>query len=103
VSQNTPECIFHAKMDDLDMFWSNCETMTCADKESNQVGARAATFHRRGNESIATGEDGALCTKRTRDPRETHAGGRHQDMVILCGIQLWHLLVFQHLKGLDLR
>jgi hypothetical protein len=34
---------------------------------------------------IATGRNGALC-KRTRDPRETHAGGRHQDMIILCGI-----------------
>jgi hypothetical protein len=90
VSQNTPEFIFHAKMDDVDMFWSNCETMTCADKESNQVGAyiqllrtlRAATITVGGR--IATGRNGALC-KRTRDPRETHAG-RHQDMIILCGL-----------------
>jgi hypothetical protein len=81
VSQNTPEFIFHAKMDDVDMFWSNCETMTCADKESNQVGAyiqllrtlRAATITVRGR--IATGRNGALCKR-------------------LCGIMLLRTLKF---------
>jgi hypothetical protein len=68
-------------MDDLDMFWSNCETMTCADKERNQVGAYIQLLRTlsAATSIIAAGGNGALC-KRTRV-----VDIKIQDMIILCG------------------
>jgi hypothetical protein len=96
VSQNTPEFVFHAKMDDVDMFWSNCETMTCTDKGSNQVGAyiqllrtlRAATI--RSGKGLPQAEMVRYVSAREIHARRTRVVDI-KDMIILCGKFKMHL------------